>query len=156
MSEEFMEEQLPFIIFGAVFSLIGFVLLCANLVGRVRVRKKCTTQVVAKCVRISDGSEIMAKEGEDAEEEDSLLKAPVFEVSYNGQTFELEPHVYSNVCKTQVGEIRDIYINPDDPKEHYDPKQDNTSMGWIEIISAIGMVLFGLLFIFVPIIADSE
>ena len=151
-----MEEQLPFIIFGAVFALIGFAILCANLVGRLRARKKCSTQVVAKCVRISNASEAMVKEGEDVEEGDTLLEAPVFEISYNGQTFELDPHTYTNVCKTQVGEIRNIYINPDDPKEYYDPKEDNMSMGWLEIISAIGMVIFGLLFIFVPIIVESE
>lgn len=158
--DERIEELLPFIAFGAFFTIVGLFILINTLRGRVRARKNCTVPVVARCVRISDGSEFNrypdepmdADEAQELEIEQSETVAPVFEIDYCGQTIELEPKMYSNICNTQVGEVRNMYVNPADPKKYYDPKDERSLMGILELLIALGFVVFGALFAILPVI----
>jgi len=158
--DEQIEELLPFIAFGTFSAIIGLFIFINTLRGRARARKNCTVPVVARCVRISDGSEfnrdpdepVDPDEAEELELEKDDTVAPVFEIDYSGQTIELEPKMYSNICNTQVGEVRNMYINPANPKEYYDPKAERSLAGIIELLGAFGFIVFGILFAALPVI----
>ncbi|MCQ2569046.1 MAG: hypothetical protein MJ155_02035 [Candidatus Saccharibacteria bacterium] len=158
--DERIEELLPFIAFGAFFAIVGLFIFINTLRGRVRARKNCTVPVVARCVRISDGSEFnrhpdepMDTDGaQEREIEQGEIVAPVFEIDYCGQTIELEPKIYSNICNTQVGEVRNMYVNPADPKKYYDPKDERSLVGILELLIAFGFIVFGTLFAILPVI----
>lgn len=158
--DEQIEELLPFIAFGTFFAIVGLFIFIKTLRGRARARRNCTVPVVARCVRISDGSEFNrdpdepmdADEAQEHEIEQGDTVAPVFEIDYCGQTIELEPKMYSNICNTQVGEVRNMYVNPADPKEYYDPKAEKSLAGILELLGAFGFIVFGTLFAILPVI----
>ena len=158
--DEQIEELLPFIAFGTFSAIVGLFIFINTLRGRARARRNCTVPVVARCVRISDGSEFYkdptepmdADKAQEHEIEQGETVAPIFEIDYCGQTIELEPKMYSNICNTQVGEARNMYVNPANPKEYYDPKAERSLAGIIELLGAFGFIVFGILFASLPVI----
>lgn len=149
-----MGEILVFIIFGLFFAMIGLIMLIKTMADYFKARKNCTTPVVAHCVRLSNGTEYLSEE-EKAEmgelpDEESDVVAPVFQITYGGQTIELEPHMYSNICRAKVGDIRNVYINPNDPKQYFDPQTYKEALGIMQIFIFLGFIIFGLAFALIP------
>ncbi len=146
------EDYLTFIILGAVLIIAGIaILISAALSGR-KGHKECTERVMAHCVRIANEADVVERDVSIGNE-GSLnfgIKAPVFEILYNGQAIELEPHVYSNVCDTQVGEAREILIDPSNPQKHYDPKQEKAKFTLANVTPALGLIGFGIMFLCIP------
>lgn len=149
------EEYITFILFGIVFITVGItVLISAALSGR-KGHKECTERVIAHCVRITNEADVVERVVSVGNNEGSLnfdIKAPVFEILYNGQAIELEPHVYSNVCDTQVGEAREILIDPKNPQNYYDPKERMDDFTLVKIIPALGFIVFGIMFLCIPVL----
>ena len=148
------EEYIPFILFGIASIAIGIaILISASLSGR-KGHKECTERVIAHCVRITNEADVVERVVSIGNE-GSLnfgIKAPVFEILYNGQAIELEPHVYSNVCDTQVGEAREILIDPKNPQNYYDPKERRANFTLVKVIPALGLIVFGIMFLCIPIL----
>ena len=122
----------------------------AHIKDRIKAHKNCTTPVIARCVRINNSLEFAEKSAEPMDENERIdvseTVAPVFEIQYNGQTIELKPHTYSNICDTEVGDVRNIYINPQNPQEYYDSEAEKSTFGWIELLVALAFVIFGAAF----------
>ena len=148
------EDYLTFIILGAVLIIAGIaILVSAALSGR-KGHRECTERVIAHCVRITNEADVVERVVSIGNEGNLNfgIKAPVFEILYNGQIIELEPHVYSNVCDTQVGEAREILIDPKNPQNYYDPKERRANFTLVKVIPALGLIVFGIMFLCIPIL----
>ena len=148
------EDYLTFIILGAVLIIAGIaILVSAALSGR-KGHRECTERVIAHCVRITNEADVVERVVSIGNEGNLNfgIKAPVFEILYNGQTIELEPHVYSNICDTQVGEAREILIDPKNPQNYYDPKERRANFTLVKVIPALGLIVFGIMFLCIPVL----
>ena len=148
------EDYLTFIILGAVLIIAGIaILVSAALSGR-KGHRECTERVIAHCVRITNEADVVERVVSIGNEGNLNfgIKAPVFEILYNGQTIELDPHVYANICDTQVGEAREILIDPKNPQNYYDPKERRANFTLVKVIPALGLIVFGIMFLCIPIL----
>ncbi len=73
---------------------------------------KCNTLVRAKCIYFTD----MTKNKSDFEHERRMA---VYEVTYAGETYQVNDRNLRLHKNTEIGTIRDAYINPDDKDEIY-------------------------------------
>lgn len=170
------EDNIVFFIFGVFFAGIGLLMLIAKIVGRVKTRSNCTERVMATCIRLekmSDNPDLDPEERAEIEQEEAEERkvqieimatsapsrlsadgsqqvhplAPVYKIIINGQQHELRSTTYSFPCTTQVGDMRELYVNPNKPSEYFDPKEQRTAL--IEILAAIGTIGMGVLFMVV-------
>lgn len=65
--------------------------------------------------------------------------APVYEFEFEGRTYKVQSNSYSSPCPFSVGEEVKIYVDPDDPKHIYSPK-DKTTLTVAIVFIAIGAV----------------
>ena len=116
--------------------------------------RECTERVTAHCVRITNEADVVERAVSIGNEGNLNfgIKAPVFEILYNGQAIELKPHVYSNVCDTQVGEAREILIDPKNPQNYYDSKERRANFTLVTVIPALGLIVFGIMFLCIPVL----
>lgn len=148
------EEYITFILFGIVFIAVGIAILISVALSGRKVHRECTERVTAHCVRITNEADVVERAVSIGNEGNLNfgIKAPVFEILYNGQAIELKPHVYSNVCDTQVGEAREILIDPKNPQNYYDPKERRANFTLVTVIPALGLIVFGIMFLCIPVL----
>ena len=73
---------------------------------------KCNTPVKAKCVRfVNDIGSPTTFEHE--------LRKTIYEVTYAGRTYEVNDRVFRMHKNSEIGTIRDAYIDPNDEEEIY-------------------------------------
>ncbi|MBR5419067.1 hypothetical protein IK110_02370 [Candidatus Saccharibacteria bacterium] len=173
------EDLLVFLVLGFVFAGIGIILLLTKIVGRIKAKTNCTERVMATCVRLEkmsdnpdlDPEERKEIEQEEAEERQAQIEimatstpdsvspddngqvhplAPVYKISINGFEHEVRSRTYSFPCTIKVGDMREIYINPNKPTDYYDPKEGGAGY-LIEIIAAFGFVAMGSLLVLISL-----
>lgn len=146
------EDYLTFIILGTVLIIAGIAILISAASSGRKGHKECTERVMAHCVRIADLTNMDEKFGAIDQNQKLAfgMKAPIFEILYNGQAIELRPHRYSNVCNIQVGEAREILIDPRNPQKYYDPKQKKAKFTLANVIPALGLIGFGIMLLCIP------
>ena len=75
--------------------------------------KYCTEKVMGVCVdykmSIASGSNR------------NMSRAPIYEFSYNGETHRIAENTFSNFANPQVGDEREIFIDPESLDEIYEP-----------------------------------
>ena len=133
------EDYLTFIILGAVLIIAGIaILVSAALSGR-KGHRECTERVIAHCVRITNEADVVERVVSIGNEGNLNfgIKAPVFEILYNGQTIEL---------------AREILIDPKNPQNYYDPKERRANFTLVKVIPALGLIVFGIMFLCIPIL----
>ena len=73
---------------------------------------KCDTLVQAKCVRfVNDRGEPTTFERE--------LRKTIYEVTYAGKTYEVNDRILRMHKNSEIGTVRDAYIDPNDEEEIY-------------------------------------
>ena len=117
-----MEEMLPYM-FLILFVLIGIGIVVLTTMKRMRRHKVCTTSVYGKCV------EVHCKW-----HRGGASYSPEYEVYFNGKTFTLCNELYTGMNRIEIGESREIFLNPNDPKEFYEPIQEKITNRIIYLI----------------------
>lgn len=72
--------------------------------------------------------------------------APVYEYSILGQKHQVRSRVYSYPSVVRVGEIRQLYVDPQNPKRFFDPKEDKVAF-FAEISASLVAILVGALLV---------
>ena len=116
--------------------LVGIGLIVGPFIVTRYFRNKFTQKVEAKCIEIRTpryGSGV------------PVIITPVYEYCYNGQYQRVMKEVYSNKANPEVGETREIYINPDIPGDYYEPNMSRSNY--------LLFCKLGVFFIFMGILA---
>ena len=68
----------------------------------------------------------------------------VYEYTYRGNVYRSCENVYANKGYAKTGEVRELLISPENPRDIYDPKASNARK--------IGKILIGMIFIGIPVV----
>ena len=128
------------VIMLAVFVLVGLGMIIVPLINRSRLKKVCTQPVQAKCIELLNprhGNSFPRK------------RAPLYEFYYNGETRRLMNGVYSSKGYPQIGEVREIFIDPTYLDEYYDPKSSAANLIFTCILGTFFMGMGILCFVLI-------
>ena len=101
-----LEDSVPYLLLG-VFFIAGLIMMIMAFRLYFGNKMRCKDYVVGTCV------EILEKYDDYGE----LLVCPVYEANYGMQKLRLCNDVYSNVSDIDVGDVKDLYVNPNNPEE---------------------------------------
>lgn len=114
-----------------LFFLVGLVIFLTAIINPIQLRKKCTMSILGKVVELKkryNGG--------------TATYSPVYEIYFRGETIRLSNDFYTNISVPKEGETYEIFINPDNPKQFYQPSQS----GKVNIF----LMVFGFFFMAVP------
>lgn len=115
--------------------IVGAGMIIGNIISRCSAKKKYTYAVQAKCIQLlspRDGHNVPRR------------LSPVYEFYYNGKTHRVMNSSFSNRGNPRAGEVREIFINPENLDGYYDPKRSNAI--------SIGIALIGCFFIVMTVL----
>lgn len=95
-----------------IFTVVGLIMIIEPIAKRLAIKKICTHPVMATCIFLKV-KEIHDENGR------SILFAPKWEYSLGGKAYEYQEKEYSNISVPNIGERRELMINPDDPEQAY-------------------------------------
>ena len=78
--------------------------------------------MIARCTYETQAQVIDLKSSVSTGKNHTRVYCPVYQAYVNGETVQLCDNVYSNVKVPNIGDIRSIFIDPDDPEFYYEPK----------------------------------
>lgn len=75
---------------------------------------------------------------------------PVYETYFRDETIRLCNNVFTNMRRVEVGETREIYLNPNQPTEFFEPKEEKATRTFAYVLGSMFVIAsaFGL-FMFV-------
>ncbi len=97
-------------------------------------KKRCTVEVLAKIVNVE------TLKSHDIEDVD--VRVPSYSYWYNGTEYISKTGNFMAITPHEEGETVRIRVNPDDPKEIYDPSMKDTSKISGSFTIIIGVVFF--------------
>ncbi|MBP8593579.1 MAG: hypothetical protein KBI35_04025 [Ruminococcus sp.] len=120
---------------GSVLMFIGYFMPYHNLCRRMRyLKKRCTVQVVGRCVRTGEIPYGIARQAqvimpfyrtpdeEDKHINEEMYYDPEYVIEFQGQTYHLCEHRY-HLFETKLDSERTLLIDPDSPKVFYDERR---------------------------------
>lgn len=136
-----LENLAPYL-FLSIFVLVGVGMLAGGVTHYERKKNTCTYVVNARVVQLKTSR---GKKG-------SILYSPVYEIYYGGEYKKICSNMYTNVKVPQVGDYKQLMVNPADPDEIREPGTE-TFLLWFFVgmgilfmaCGIIGMVLYAVL-----------
>ena len=123
-----------------VFIIVGLGLVFIPLINNYLKRKKCNVTVEAKVIK-NDG--LVGHTGE-------YMTCPVYEFEYMGSKYEVTDNTYTNVNTKEEQDIITIGINPDNPNEFVEYKNEKIKymiiMGIFVLTITIPVLIYVLFF----------
>lgn len=116
----------------SVFNIAGMSLICVGPYFSYMNRKHHTESVTGYVIRLNHS--VTSKERVGLVD----IYAPIYGYTYRGKKYITESTVYSESDYPNEGSSRRIFINPDNPKEIYEPERSDVNM--------LIMILFGTVF----------
>jgi len=104
-----------FVIMGVGFTFIPMI---SN-----KNKKEKWSLINAKCTKLNSR---FLNDNDSGYSTQTEVYAPTFEYSYNGNQYSTMSNTYSNVKLPKIDEYYDIYVNPDNPNEIYQPSIANS------------------------------
>lgn len=132
--------KLPDMLFFAFVMAGGCVALCisANLfINRAERKQRCTYCLNADCVDYKSGSDADGK----------TIYISVWRYIYNGSEYTVDESSYKNK-RHEIGAVKEIFINPDNPREHYDDVVSHDMSFVITMIIGVVFTYIGAMEIF--------
>lgn len=118
------------IIIPSVLIIVGITVTVLDTLFRKRKRERCSLLVDAECVDV-----------EKTYYEQNTVYAPIWKYTVNGQEYIIREISYTS-RKIDIGEKKDIYINPDNPQEIFRESKR----------AAVGAAVVGLGIAFISVI----
>ena len=140
--------QIMFGAMGIIVVMIGLAMALVPIILRRNKQKRCTQQVVAKCVKLMAVGERTGIEDVDVQlhgiEEISpnayVARTPIYEIQYDGEIKHIYSNTYSTTPDVAVGDEKTLMVNPDNLNDYYDP---NKKMSIItKVIVGMGIIIF--------------
>lgn len=116
---------------GVCFILMGICVLMLPIVKRSIMLKRCTESVMAVCVHLDARTKRRV-----------TTYAPKWEYTFNGNVYEHQERLHSNIGVPKIGNKYEIFVNPDAPNEIY--RKD--------IKGALFQFMFGAVFVLVGVL----
>lgn len=111
--------------FLLLFMSIGVTFLIKAFIGNAPLRKRCTQSVYAVCTKAEEKWRTVNNK---SRRECDL----VYELDWNGEIIELQEVIHPKEPRT-LGESRELFVNPENPYEFYDPGDINDMSGDIMV-----------------------
>ncbi|MBE5861534.1 MAG: DUF3592 domain-containing protein [Lachnospiraceae bacterium] len=127
-SEEVMkyaEAALPYLFLG-LFFVIGVSLVVGSYFSSKRRHEVCNYRIMGTCVKIKTSYH-----------KGTRTYCPVYEAYFRDETILLSNNTYSNMNHIEEGETRELYLNPDNPKEFYEPKEERSLTIFLYVLGSI-------------------
>ncbi len=110
---DILEDSIPYLLLS-VFFIGGLIMVFMALSRYFGNKTRCRDHVVATCVELL----------EQYNEYGQLLVCPVYEANYGMHKLRLCNYIYSNMSDINVGDTKDLYVNPNNPEEFCGDKAD--------------------------------
>lgn len=127
--------KLLVVAFLMIFITIGITTIAKATLGRRLVRDRCTKSVYAVCKKADEKIKTVNNKMR-------RVYDLVYEIDADGETVELHENIAAKSIHL-VGEARELFINPDNPAEFYDPD---------EITNSGDEIMAGVMFTVIPTI----
>lgn len=111
---DYVEKILPYLFLG-LFFIIGMGLVIGTYFGTKRRHEKCNYCITATCVDVKTSYN-----------KGSRTYCPVYEVYFRGEMHRIKRNIYSNVNHVAIGDQKEVYLNPDNPEEFYEPREEKS------------------------------
>ena len=119
------EAAIPYLFLG-LFFVIGVSLVLGTYLKSKRKHEVCNYCIAATCVEVKSHYD-----------DGTRTYCPVYEVYYRGEMIRICNNLYTNIHRVEVGEAREIYLNPNDPNEFYEPKEEKATKKFMYILGSI-------------------
>lgn len=116
---------------GICFLLLGIFVSVLPVIKRSVMLKRCTENIPAVCVHLNSRTNRRV-----------TTYAPKWEYSFNGQVYEHQELLYSNIGVPKIGDEYEIFVNPDDPYEVY---RKNFRGDLFQFIFGVVFIVIGVL-----------
>lgn len=126
------------VLFIFLFTGIGFIFYAFY---QIRIKKRCSLQIRATCI------EVNSKTFRDQTNRFSVVYSPIYEAYFGGQKHVLCNNKYTDT-QAKVGDVTDIYVNPENNSEFYDPRQ---SLLMIKALLFLGIIFIVFSAILLPV-----
>ena len=113
-------ELIPVLLL-CLFIVVGTGLVLGTIVSDNNLKKRCTYQIIAKCVKLN--SRLFRSTSRDYGSKVKRLYAPVFSYYFRNKNYEVEYDFYKRTGYPNVDDRVYIFINPDYPTEIYWPSK---------------------------------
>ncbi|SEP99870.1 hypothetical protein SAMN02910369_01007 [Lachnospiraceae bacterium NE2001] len=116
------------------FIIVGLGMIIGSLVSSSKSKNKYTVPVQATCIELKtprNGSGVPVK------------LSPVYEFYYNGETRRVFRSTYTSKHNPAAGEVREIFIDPEDLDGYYEPIRDKKNSAGLCVLGAffVGMAI---------------
>ena len=131
---------------GILLIVIGVGIYAGVIYGKVTAAKYCTYPVMAKVVdlRVSFDSD------------GDRTYMPIYEFQFKGETRQIHNNTYSNIGVPKLGEVREIFIDPENLDEYYEKKQQKGHSIFLYVVGAIFIAIGVFIFRSYEPIPDAE
>ncbi len=126
-----LEDSIPYLLLG-VFFIAGLIMMIMAFCLYFGNKMRCKDYVVGTCVELL----------EQYNEHGELLVCPVYEANYGMHKLRLCNYIYTNMSDVNVGDVKDLYVNPNNPEEFCGDKGD------VKVSFILG--LLGTMFMGIP------
>lgn len=135
-SEELWEKCMEYIPYAGLglFVLAGLYMMGMWIRSRFLLEKICSQRVEAKCIEVLNNIE--SRNGSR-----TTTYCPVYQFYYNGNMYDVCNNVYTNLFCPEVNTVYEIFINPTNPTQFYEPT-GNKRTGIIMLILGICFIVF--------------
>ena len=89
---------------------VGIIVFCVT--GYIHKKRCCTMLVDAVCIDIQKSHRVRG-----------MMQTPIYEIYYGGVPYHVADRIGSDAALPHVGESRQLYVDPDDLNEVFDPKR---------------------------------
>ena len=131
------KEALPY-----AFMVLGLSAVIGNYLYFKKKHESCTYRVEATCIRIKE--ECHREQGEHRLK---YLYCPVYMGDFQGETLFFCNENYSSKKYVKEGEKREIYANPENPQEFYEPKEEKDVIILLYVLGSACVIIPLLLLI---------
>ena len=119
-----------------VFGLLAVLFIVVIPNNTKKKEQQCSQTVLAKIVELKSSAD------------SPNMFAPVYEYSFNGNSYRKESNVYTNYNVPAVGTERKLLIDPNNPDVYTDPERNASTM---KVMKIIGFCMAGGAVVFVVI-----
>lgn len=133
----------------SIFLIIGICMVAIPIYFENKKKKRCTIAVDAKCERLKESYRTIDSDGMHSCNSSIKIYSPVWSYYVGGKTYTYCDNCYSRTGYAKVGDIRTLYINPDNFNDVYSKKE--FSVGIVLEIIGVMFIFGGSFFIYAVI-----
>ena len=121
---KYLNDALPYI-FLCLFMIVGASVVIGAYFTSKRKHETCTYCITATCVEVKSRYH-----------KGSRTYCPIYEIYFRDEMIQICNNVYTNMNHIEVGETREVYLNPENPKEFFEPKEEKSTKIFMYVLGS--------------------